>query len=140
MQYGDEVLRAVQEGRGRPLGLTVSGPGGQRTVTVTPSRTTVRDVFGDEREMWDLGVRPFTPATIGDVIAGYPEAPAGLRGGDAVIALGGKPVSSWEDLAEAIHTRAGQPTPPAIPRGEERLTADDILTHAVDGRNRAPAP
>ena len=132
VQYWDEVLRAVQEGRGRPLGLTVSGPGGQRTVTVTPSRTTVRDVFGDEREMWDLGVRPFTPATIGDVIAGYPAAKAGLRGGDAVIALGGKPVSSWEDLAEAIHKRAGQPTRLEVRRGQEILTVTVVPTPVKD--------
>jgi len=133
VQYWHEVLRAVQDGGGRPMGLTVSGPGGERTVTVTPSRITVRDVFGDEREAWDLGARPFTPATIGEVISGYPAAKAGLKQGDTVTAVEGKPVLSWEDLAETIYKRAGQPTRLEVRRGQEAL-AVSVVPAAVKDR------
>lgn len=132
-QYWEEVLEAVQDGRGRPLALTVSGPGGERSVTVTPVRTTARDVFGEDREAWDLGVRPFTSATIGDVIAGYPAEKAGLRSGDTVTALEGRPVSSWEELAEAIHKRAGQPTRIEVRRGGQRRTVS-VVPNAVKDR------
>jgi len=132
VQYWEEVLGAVHAGRGRPLDLAVSGAGGERTITVTPSRSTGRDIFGDEREVWDLGVRPFTPATIGDVIAGYPAAKAGLRRGDAVVALEGKPVSSWEELAEGVYKRAGQPTRLELRRGQDTLTVSLVPTPVKD--------
>jgi len=132
VQYWEDVLRAVQDGRGRPLELTVSSPGGERTVTVTPSRTTGRDIFGDEREAWDLGVRSFTPAAIGAVVAGYPAAKAGLSQGDTVIAIEGKPVLSWEDLAEAIYKRAGQPTRLEVRRGQEIVAVSVVPTPVKD--------
>ncbi len=132
-QYWEDVLLAVHEGRGRPLQLTVAGAGGQRTVTLTPARTTRRDVFGDERETWDLGVRPFTPPTIGDVMAGYPAEKAGLRSGDTVTALEGKPVPSWDELAEGIQKRAGQPTRLEVRRrGERRVVT--VVPNAVKDR------
>jgi regulator of sigma E protease len=122
VQYWDEVLRAVQESQGTPLQLTVAGPGGERQVTVAPARTKGRDIFGDEKEAWDLGARPFTPATIGDVVSGYPAANAGLQSGDRVVALEGQSVSSWDELAEAIHKRPGRPTSLTVRRGAETLT------------------
>ncbi|MBI2527668.1 MAG: RIP metalloprotease RseP [Candidatus Rokubacteria bacterium] len=133
VQYWHEVLRVVQDGAGRPMALTVAGPGGERTVTLTPSRVTTRDLFGDERQAWDLGARPFTPATIGDVIAGYPAAKAGLRPGDTVTAAEGKPVLSWDDLAETIYKRAGQSTRLEVRRGQETL-AVSVVPAAVKDR------
>ncbi len=122
VQYWDDVLRAVQDSRGGPLQLTVAGASGERQVTVTPARVKARDVFGDEKEAWDLGARPFAPAIIGDVVANYPAAEAGLRGGDTVLTLEGQPMSSWDDLAEAIHARAGRATTLTVRRGSETLT------------------
>ncbi len=42
------------------------------------------------------------PAIIGGVDPGSPEARMGIRPGDRVIALDGKPVKSWEDLQMAV--------------------------------------
>jgi len=122
VQYWDEVLRAVQERDGAPLRVTVAGAGGEREVTVTPTRLKARDVFGEDKEVWDLGARPYTAPLIGDTVSGYPAARAGLQSGDLVTALEGKPVASWDDLAEAIHKRAGQPTALTVRRGSETLT------------------
>ena len=135
VQYWDDVLRVVQDGGGAPLRLTVAGRDGEREVTVTPALTKARDLFGEEKEAWDLGARPYEPPSIGDVVTGYPAANAGLRGGDLVESVEGRPVASWEDLAEAINKRAGQPTRLSVRRGSETLA---VTVTPVAVKDRGP--
>ena len=73
---------ASRPGRpGRMLGLTVQGAAGERKVGVTPVQTKTRDLFGDERQTWDLGARPYVPPSIGELVAGFPAQKAGLKSG-----------------------------------------------------------
>ena len=51
-----------------------------------------------------------------------PAEQAGLKAGDVVVAIEGQPVMSWDELAEKIHQRAGQPTRLEVKRGTEALT------------------
>ena len=124
VQYWDEVQSLVQEGRGRKLELKVAGAVGERTLAVTPQRVAGRDLFGDDQDYWDLGARQSESdqAKIGDVVSGGPAAKAGLKGGDLVVSLEGKPVGSWDDFADAISRRAGQPTELGVKRGDQTLT------------------
>lgn len=119
--YWEELLRTVQNAGGKPIRLTTRRGPEERAVTLTPARVTVRDIFGDEREAWELGARPYTPAKIGEVLAGYPAAQAGLRPGDQVSAVNGVSVPSWEDLAEEIRKRPGRPVRLTVERGAETL-------------------
>jgi regulator of sigma E protease len=124
VQYWDEVQALVQDGRGRKLELQVTGAGGARTLAVTPQRVAGRDIFGDEQDYWDLGARQAVSdkAKIGDVVPGGPAAKAGLKAGDLIVSLEGKPLGSWDDLADAISKRPGQPTELGIERREQTLT------------------
>lgn len=54
-----------------------------------------------------LPYRPPIPAIVEDVVAGSPAALAGLRRGDEIVAVDGKPVPLWEDLIKAIRSRPG---------------------------------
>lgn len=132
VQYWDEVLRAVQQSRGETVQLTLRSPTGERKVAVTPSPSTVRDVFGDERSVWDIGARPYTAPAIGDVVAGMPAAQAGLRGGDIVLSIEGRPVASWDDMPEAIQGRAGKPTVVEVRRGTETLSVTVVPSAAKE--------
>ena len=133
VEYWEDVLRTVQDGQGETLQFTVEGAGGERKVGVTPARTKTRDLFGDERLSWDVGARPFAPPAVGEVVAGFPADKAGLRTGDVLVALEGKPVLSWDELAEAIHQRPGQPTRIEVKRGEETFTVS-VVPSAVKDR------
>jgi regulator of sigma E protease len=53
--------------------------------------------------------RPVWPAVVGKVSEGSPAAQAGLRTGDVVVALDGRPVAYWEDLERAIVASGGRP-------------------------------
>ena len=123
VQYWEDLARVVQTADGRLLAVTVQGrDGGQRTVSLTPVQAKRKDLVGDDQTVWEIGASPYLPAAIGDVISGDPADQAGLKAGDVVVALEGQPVMSWDELAEKIHQRAGQPTRIEVKRGTESLT------------------
>lgn len=47
--------------------------------------------------------RPVPLAKIGGFVEGYPAASSGLAKGDRIIAIGGTPIHSWEDLTEQLN-------------------------------------
>jgi regulator of sigma E protease len=132
IRHWEELLQAVYDGRGRPLSLTVEGPAGTRQVTLTPARIKARDLFGDERETWDIGARPYLPPAIGEVVLGYPAEQAGLKRGDLIATIEGKPVMTWDDLAEGIQRRPGQPTRLEVRRESKTFTVTVTPTAMKD--------
>lgn len=70
-----------------------------------------------------FGVEPRFPAVLADVIPDTPAAEAGLRPGDRIVRLGGRPVRYWSDLTAAISETRGQPVPVEWRRGSETLAA-----------------
>jgi regulator of sigma E protease len=53
--------------------------------------------------------RAVWPAVVGKVVEGSAAATAGLRTGDTIVAVNGRPVAYWEDLDRAIAASSGQP-------------------------------
>lgn len=60
-----------------------------------------------------------TPAVIGQVQAGSPAERAGLRPGDRIVALGGRPMETHEDMVSYVRIRAGEPIRIDFVRGGE---------------------
>src|SRR5262249_22652715 len=96
VQYWEDVLQAVQDLRGETIQLTLKNDAGEKKVGLTPLRTKARDLFGEERDVWEIGARPFAAPVIGEVLGGLPAERAGLRSGDAVTAIEGTPVRTWD--------------------------------------------
>jgi regulator of sigma E protease len=108
--YWEDLDHAVAGSAGRALQLTVSRGGDQRTIAVTPRRTTTRDpIFKEVREIWDLGAGPQLTPQIGGFIPGSAAERAGLRAGDLILEVGGQPVFTPEEITQAIQKRGGQP-------------------------------
>src|SRR5262249_27169440 len=53
--------------------------------------------------------RPVWPPLIGRVTESSPAAAAGLRTGDLVLAVNGRPIRFWEDLERVLATADGRP-------------------------------
>jgi regulator of sigma E protease len=60
------------------------------------------------------------PAIVGGVEPGSPEAALGIREGDRILAVNGKPVSSWEDAQMAAAMAPASVLPVTIERGGVR--------------------
>ena len=107
--YWEDLDRAVAGSDGRTLVLTVRRGGAERTFSVTPRRTTVRDpIFRDPKDAWELGAGPKLTPQIGAVNPGTPAETAGVRVGDLVLAVAGQPVFTPDDLMQAIQKRGGE--------------------------------
>lgn len=64
---------------------------------------------------------PADGTRVGDVLEGYPAAEAGLRPGDRVLSIAGRPVRSWQDLVDIVQANPGRPIVFVVERdGAER--------------------
>ncbi len=59
--------------------------------------------------------------TIEQVIAGKPAERAGLKAGDTIVAINGKPITDGKSMVEIIHASPGRPLQFVALRGKERL-------------------
>ncbi|WP_267380212.1 MULTISPECIES: RIP metalloprotease RseP [unclassified Sphingomonas] len=70
------------------------------------------------------------PPVVGAAVAGSPAATAGLMPGDRVIAIGGRPVDTFDDIARYVRIRAGETVAIDLDRRGARLTRS--VTVAID--------
>ena len=59
---------------------------------------------------------------IGEVKANYPAYNAGLRSGDKIIRLAGKPITSWKDLPEIVKKNSDKTIPLVFVRNDREYT------------------
>lgn len=121
MRHWGQIEERVARSDGRPLTLTVVRGGARQEVVATPRRVPARTPFGEAAEAWSLGVRPYLPPVVGDVLPGRPAAEAGLQPRDRVVALDGQPIRTWDEMAEVISARPGQPVTLTVERDGQRL-------------------
>lgn len=82
-----------------------------------------------------LGVPVATSSAVEQVVPGSPAAAAGLRAGDSVLAIGGRPVEP-EQISETIRTSEGRPLSLTVERGERRLVLRSARPARRDGTYR----
>ncbi|NOX36653.1 MAG: RIP metalloprotease RseP [Calditrichaeota bacterium] len=66
-----------------------------------------------------LGIFPFIPAEVGDVIPGMPAARAGLQKGDVIVAIDDQPIADWQEMTEIVRAHANQEIQLTVRRGTE---------------------
>lgn len=116
-----EIEGAIEASQGKAVRIRIERDGVSRDITVTPRRKIFTDFFGDEQQVWTIGVGPFISPTVGRLMEGFPAAEAGIRVGDRIVAVNGEPVDTWRELADRIHTRADQEVTLTVERAGERF-------------------
>lgn len=117
----EEIEQAINASRGSPVTFSIERDGGRREISITPQRKVLTDFFGDEHEVWTIGVGPFVAPTVGRLMEGFPAAEAGIRVGDRILAVNGEPVQTWGELAQRIHARAEQEVTLTVERDGNRF-------------------
>jgi regulator of sigma E protease len=93
----------------------------------------------EERLKAAQALQPYRAPVIGEVLPGKPAARAGLRQGDTVIAVNGRPVSQWYDLLEVLQSGAGKTLAMTIARTGRRLEFQlQPYTDSIPGENGKP--
>jgi regulator of sigma E protease len=54
----DEMTEVIHKNPGKPLGLTIRRNGTTFHVSITPEKTRVKDIFGEEEEVGLIGIKP----------------------------------------------------------------------------------
>jgi regulator of sigma E protease len=117
------------------IDLTVRDPDGR-------TRNVQLDVRGREAELTapgalytGLGVLPgpVLPAVIDSVTPDSPAAAAGLEAGDEVVAIGDKPINSWEQWVNYIKQRPGETVDITARRAGRNLTFSVTIGTAQEG-------
>lgn len=67
-----------------------------------------------------IGV-PTLTTKVGDVMQGFPAHDAGLLRGDRIVAIDGRPLEKWEELAAQIHKSPGRPVRLTVQRAGHRF-------------------
>ena len=119
----EQLFLEVMPRAEREIAVVVRGPGGERSLQVTPDSQT-------SFEMGDLGIGPVMQPQIRSIAQGEPADIAGIQVGDVIAAIDGDEVTSNE-LVERINARPGQSLRLTVRRGE---TLQDIaVTPALKG-------
>ena len=74
--------------------------------------------------------------TLGDILPGSAAERAGLRSGDRVLAVDGRPVASWEALVGEVVAHPGQPAHLTVARGGAAPIEVVAVPDSEDGRGR----
>lgn len=115
----DDIERAVNDKGGRTLLFRVNRGGSLIEVPVRPVRKKDKNVFGEDREVWDIGASPLLAPDVGEVVKDSQAEKAGVRAGDRVIGIDGEVVKTWQDMTALIHESPGKPLKFRIRRGGE---------------------
>ena len=100
---------------GRPIAVEYERAGERRTTTLTPATI-------PRYELGDPGLFSAAPPRVRQVLEGSPAERAGLRFGDALLAVNGRPLATVEEFQTAIRPLTGQEARIEIERDERRLT------------------
>ena len=101
----------------RPGSTTLRLAGGGAVTFRMPEGEEARTAVA--RALGPVTGSPIEPV-VGEVVEGGPADSAGLRPGDRVVSLDGRPVESWQAFARAVEERPGRTVPLVVMRDSAR--------------------
>lgn len=135
------LTRGALDGRDLRIALADGSPGGARELVLRLSRIDARDA--DAQLLRRVGiVGPWSPAQLGDLVAGGAAERSGLRKGDLVLQVDGRPVGDGQHLRDTIRAQVqdgrGRTATWDVERDGRRL-AIPVTPDVVTAEGQAPA-
>ncbi|HEY3039512.1 MAG TPA: RIP metalloprotease RseP [Pyrinomonadaceae bacterium] len=119
---------------GQPLPVVVERNGQQIPLTITPvARTEDGETAGFLDFLPDYGD---VPVIVREVTPNSPASEAGLQPGDRILAIGGQPVRSAEQVTQFISEHKGQPITMTVKRDGRQMDITATARKLPDGKER----
>jgi regulator of sigma E protease len=112
----DDLKMIIVTNANTPLRVEYVRNGATRVTTMTPEREQ-----GEFGPVGKAGILPFLPTRIASVEPGSPAAQAGVRGGDRIIAVNGKPITQLTEFMAALEKAKLGPLPMVVQRGNQQV-------------------
>ncbi len=144
IREGDRVvaINGTPVGSWVPIFISHSAIPAGKPVTVEILRGERRldlPIPAEDREPFFSSLRrPLMPPIVGSVVTGMPAYKAGLREGDRVLAVNGKPITTWDELPLALRGTVDQKVRIRVAR-EGRTIDIDVVPMDPEGRGRENA-
>ncbi len=138
----EDILNIVPLNTGTPLDVVLRRSGETLQRTITPQIITDTDRLGLKYTIARLGIQPFSPPVVGDVEEKSPAAATGVKLGDTILSIDGKPVASFQEYIHILLTNTGTPVDLALKRGDEvinlQVTPTMLKVKDQGGEREAP--
>ncbi len=136
----NEIGEHVMPFPGRTVQLGIDRNGQRLTVPVKLSSFHVKDQFGNEGRIADLGL-DFASPNVRLVVKGSPAEKAGIEPDDRILSINDKAVGSFREVRELIIARPGERVTIAVRRGDEekRLSVHIGTVPGVDDKGQHKA-
>jgi regulator of sigma E protease len=121
-----DIQQALEKSGGAPLEIVYERQEQRRTLTIKPVQVTTKDLFGDSKTHYDLGIskQSTLAAVVGEVVEGQPAQQAGLQSGDRIVAIDDQRVEQFQILQEIVTQSKGRALHFTIERGDEIIEVD----------------
>lgn len=117
----NDIEAAVDAIPGKGLLFRINRRGEIIELRVFPEKKAEANIFGEDKEVWDIGIRPLFKPEIGEVVKGSPADKAGLKKGDAAVEIEGVTIQTWYDMTDIIHKNPDRPLRFKVKRGGELM-------------------
>ena len=131
----EELQFTLLQSLGEPITLAIERAGEELEFIVTPEVVEVLDAFDRPQQLGDIGVRPFTPASVAQLVAGSPAERGGLAPGDKIVRIGDVAIESFDHLRTIVERNAGTPLEFVVERGSSEV-ALTVTPNDVNGTGR----
>ena len=131
----EQLEFALLQNLGEPITLAVERGETRIAVTVEPEIVEVLDAFDRPQQFGDVGIRPFMPASISQVVAGSPAERGGIRAGDTIVRIGDTPIESFDDLRTVVEGNPAVPLAFVVAR-EGRQETLTVTPDDASGKGR----
>lgn len=117
----NDISSALSDNHGTALLFSVLRDERVVEVPVQPEKKTEKNIFGEDTDVWYVGIEPLLHPVVGEVMKGSRADKAGLLKGDRITEVDGKTLKTWQDMTALIHASPEQPLLFRIDRGGQGL-------------------
>ena len=136
-----DISMLLNDNPGKPLSFKIKRNDRVLDMPVHPEKKVDKNIFGEDKEVWSIGIEPLLFPVVGEVMKGSRAAEAGLLKGDRIIEIGGATLKTWQDMTAQIHASPEKSLQFKIQRGGQvmdmTITPKKETYKTPDGEEKA---